>query len=215
MNDLSHHRDGHRGYFIQFLMLKPALKLIGVLVVLAVMAGAAQARDIRAAHPFLKDFFKVDGVDPPLSSNAFFFRGLAADTLPVQPTAVRGHWLIINVWATWCAPCLYELPGFDVLQAANPGLRVWAVSVDTVLDPRAMAATQKRLGLVHVPLYHDYGRVLAQVMNTKSLPATMVIDPKGQIRAVLYGQNDWSGAEAHGFINALPDVWPVMVSSSP
>jgi thiol-disulfide isomerase/thioredoxin len=199
---------GHGSYFIEFLMVKPAVKFVFLFLAVGLFSGAVYAQDVRTAHPFLKSFFKVDMVDPPMSSNVFFFRGITPDIPPVQPLAARGHWLIVNVWATWCAPCLYELPGFDVLQAANLDIRVWAVSVDKALDPRAMAAIQKRLGMAHVSLYHDYGRVLDRAINTKSLPATMVIDPAGQVRVVLYGQNDWGGAMAQSFMDDLSQLFP-------
>jgi thiol-disulfide isomerase/thioredoxin len=189
-------------------MIKPALKFSLTFIILVLLSAPTAAADIRAAHPFLKPFFKVDVFDPPLSTHGYFFRGLTPDYPPVQPIAARGRWVILNLWATWCAPCLAELPQFATLHAQTESVDIWAVSVDKNLNQRALNSLPNQLAISGLPLYHDYARTVSSPINTRSLPATLIIDPSGQVRAALYGQNEWASPDAHDFIATLPRLWP-------
>jgi thiol-disulfide isomerase/thioredoxin len=155
-------------------------------------------------HPFLKDFYRVER--KAVSTTSLFFRSLNLDDPPAQTISHRGQWLILNIWATWCAPCLAELPGLDQLAARNPSLAIWAVSVDETLSLGQMTATQKRLNLASLPLLHDANKTLPGLVNTRALPATLIIDPTGQARLALYGGTDWSSPAAQDFIQNLTTI---------
>ena len=184
-----------------------AFRLCLMLVALLCIVHGAQAAGWRDAHPFLKKFYKIDVFSPPLNTNVLAFQAETADAPAVTITSARGHWLILNIWATWCAPCLYELPFFDTLQAQNADLAVWAVSVDQAMDPRVLTATRKRFGLNNIALMHDTMGQLPKMIDTTKLPATLIIDPNGQIHTVLYGQGNWASDTAADFVAALPHLW--------
>jgi thiol-disulfide isomerase/thioredoxin len=156
---------------------------------------------------FTDQFFRLQPLHQ--STSALFFSNLDPQAPPIQTAVTRGSWLIINVWATWCAPCLAELPHLDTLAAAAPANVVfWAVSVDQTLSAGQIAATRRRLNLQHLPLYHDRAQTLGKMVNTRSLPVTLIIDPNGHARLALYGAADWGSATAQDFIANLQDLFP-------
>lgn len=108
---------------------------------------------------------------------------------PVRLSALRGHVVLLNFWATWCGPCLSETPRFISLQRryGRAGLAVIGVSMDD--DAAPVRAFQRRLGVPYPLIMGDeklgllYGGVLG-------LPTTYLIDRKGIIRARLEGEAD-------------------------
>lgn len=110
-------------------------------------------------------------------------------------TGFRGHPVVLNFWATWCSPCIAELPGLDRLAADAPDLKVLVVSVD-----HGGAAAVSRFLLSH-PI--SYASVLTdphsdavQQFGVFGYPTTLLIDADGQLRSRLDGPAAWAGAAA-------------------
>lgn len=101
----------------------------------------------------------------------------------------RGEIVVVNFWATWCGPCLFEMPEFQELHAtrgAADGIRVVAVNL-TSADSRAAAQQFARdLGLTFTIAFDDDGAVAAQY-GVRSLPATFFLDRAGVVRERSYG----------------------------
>ena len=114
----------------------------------------------------------------------------------------RGQVLLINFWATWCAPCIRELPSLERLQARKGGrdFSVLAVSADlkgaTVAKPFL-----KRHGLEKLPLYLDPEMNFARAFGVKSLPTTILIDKQGNFIGSLAGLAEWDSSEAAALID--------------
>jgi thiol-disulfide isomerase/thioredoxin len=112
--------------------------------------------------------------------------------------------VVVNFWATWCAPCRTEMPTLARLQAAYPGrVRIVPISMDDAKDrgkARAFIA-----GYPPLPFYQDPGSKLVFALNppTEGLPTTVLYDAGGRERARLEGGADWSGPDAHAVIQAL------------
>ncbi len=105
-------------------------------------------------------------------------------TGPTGTTALLGKPAVVNFWASWCAPCLEELPLFDQLSTRLSGVApVVAVSVDTAWGPASGVIA--RLGL-KLPLAHDPKGLLPRALSAPSLPATYVIDAQGQVHSTLF-----------------------------
>lgn len=104
----------------------------------------------------------------------------------------RGRVVVLNLWATWCGPCLREMPSLDRLQEAlgGEGLAVVAVSTDRgpVSDLRAFFQGQR---LTHLPLYHDRAGDLARALRLDGLPTTHVLDRDGRLLATHKGYLAW------------------------
>jgi thiol-disulfide isomerase/thioredoxin len=100
----------------------------------------------------------------------------------------RGHELkggrtLINFWATWCAPCLEEMPLFEALAAASPGLAVVTVSND--FKPDDLYAYLARTSL-SLPVVFDQDRALAGSLGLNTWPTTMVLDAEGRIERLFH-----------------------------
>lgn len=112
----------------------------------------------------------------------------------VKPiSAWRGKTVMLNFWASWCAPCRDELPTLDKLsKAAGPTLMVAAVSLD---DDRNLAREFLLQGGYHIVSYSDPRREIARaIFDLSVLPATVVIGPDGKLIARVSGARDWSDA---------------------
>jgi len=116
---------------------------------------------------------------------------LDGDTLALE--ALRGRVVLLNVWATWCAPCRVEMPALDRLyrQYRDDGLVVVAVSVDAGSDAaRLVRRFVADLGLAF-PVLLDPAGTVQDRFGVNGLPTTFLIDRTGRIRARLLGPAAW------------------------
>lgn len=122
--------------------------------------------------------------------------------------AFRGRTVLLNLWATWCAPCRHEMPALDRLQAAlgGPAFEVVAVSIDlgAADKPRAFYA---ETGIQRLAFFQDpSGRVfqeLRAVGRAVGMPTTVLIDPSGCILGHLSGPAEWSSEDALRLVRAV------------
>ena len=180
----------------------PARVVLIICLLLAVLwPRSSIAADVA---DFLQQFKKVTIHEQPID-----LRGLVLDT-PDGPFALanqRGKWLLLNVWATWCAPCIAELPELDRLRwmRADRDFDVLVVSVDRKLNASRIAYHLKRWQAPRLVPLHDGNRQLAKFVDIAVLPVTHVIDPTGRAVAALYGPARWSSHRALDFIDTLKD----------
>ena len=103
--------------------------------------------------------------------------------------AMRGQWVLINFWASWCAPCMDELPLLVEAQAryAARGLRILGPALD---DAAAVAPIVQRFRL-NYPVMADFAaadQAMQALGNTRgALPYTVLVDPEGRIAEVVLG----------------------------
>ena len=109
----------------------------------------------------------------------------------------EGRVLLVNFWATWCAPCVREMPSLDRLQAklGSEGLTVMAVSNDRGGLKKA-APFYEEHGLDHLDIYLDPKGHFAQDLAVTGLPTSIVIDHRGRLIGALQGPLEWDGPEA-------------------
>jgi thiol-disulfide isomerase/thioredoxin len=97
----------------------------------------------------------------------------------------QGHVVVIDAWATWCAPCVRSLPMIQALRKdySARGVRVYAVSVD---EDKAQIPTFLATARVDLPVLLDPGGfVLEQKLGLRQMPTTWVVDRKGHVRFTL------------------------------
>lgn len=110
----------------------------------------------------------------------------------------RGVPVVVNLWATWCAPCVKELPTINALARTygkDGSLGVIAVSEDSGPQGSVEAFLQK-LKVDRLGAYHDPAMALSGALNVQVLPTTILYDAKGREVWRYVGDLDWTSAEA-------------------
>jgi cytochrome c biogenesis protein CcmG, thiol:disulfide interchange protein DsbE len=118
----------------------------------------------------------------------------------VHLASYHGRIVVLNFWATWCKPCIAELPSLMALQQQLPDVQVIAVSVDE--DPQAyrdyLVEHKITLLTVNDPAHHS-----ADLYGTYRWPETYVIDQHGIIRRKFIGAQDWTSPEILEYLRRL------------
>jgi len=141
----------------------------------------------RGAHPaqtgkFAPDFTVSDG------------------TTSVHLANYRGRVVLLNFWATWCPPCIEEMPALIQLHHERPDLAIVAVSIDE--DPEAYSRFIARRHIDFITV-RDPAQKAAQLYHTEGWPETYIIDKTGIIRRKIVGDPDWTNPEIRAFLSGL------------
>ena len=116
----------------------------------------------------------------------------------------RGKVVVLNFWATWCAPCLKEMPSLDALQAALGTEDFAVVPVATGRNPvEAIERFYDKAGVANLPVLRDPKQQLSRAMGVLGLPLTVILDRQGQEVARLIGDAEWNGPDARAILAAL------------
>ena len=119
-------------------------------------------------------------------------------------TDYQGKYILVNFWATWCAPCRKEMPSLDRLQAELGGNNFAVVPIATGRNTLpGITKFFDAAKVTHLPILLDPKQKLARNMGVLGLPITMIIDPEGREIARLRGDAEWDTQSALAIINAL------------
>ncbi len=114
----------------------------------------------------------------------------------------KGTPVLVNLWASWCAPCIKELPTLQALEAAQAEggkLGVIAVSQDNGPQGSVEAFLAER-DIGRFALYHDQDMKLTDALKVQVMPTTVLYDAKGREVWRYVGDMDWTGAEAKALL---------------
>jgi thiol-disulfide isomerase/thioredoxin len=113
----------------------------------------------------------------------------------------RGKVVLLNIWATWCAPCRREMPTLERLQAelGGPDFEVVALSIDRQ-GRRVVADFYEELGLRQLGIYIDPSGKAPRELNALGVPTTLLIDRQGNEVGRLLGPAEWDSPEMVSFI---------------
>lgn len=147
---------------------------------------------------------KLKMIDPPAvpAETAFTsFEGADMDL-----SAYHGKVVVLNFWATWCAPCKREMPSLDRLNAA---LSEDDIEVVTMAfgrhNPMMMERFWQQAEISTLPLHRDIDTSLAEALGVKGLPYTVILDVDGRQIAALPGEAEWDAPEVVAFLKGLAD----------
>ncbi len=123
---------------------------------------------------------------------------------PMTLEAYEGKWLVVNFWATWCAPCRVEMPMLSNLQSHFEGRPVEVVTIATGRNsPQGIRRFFDEIGVDNLPEYRDPNQALARSMAILGLPITVIVDPQGREIARLRGDAHWDSPSAIAILEAL------------
>jgi thiol-disulfide isomerase/thioredoxin len=162
-----------------------------LLAAAATVAMASAPRKSRAEE--LGDMSDLVPVKPPQPPPAFTFT--AADGTVHRLDEFQGHGMVLNLWATWCVPCVAELPSLDALSGE---LAPDDIAVLPLASDRGGAGVVERFyGEHHIsrlPVLLDPKGAAARAWGVKGIPTTYIINKDGLEVARLEGGANWSGA---------------------
>ena len=140
---------------------------------------------------------------PAEPSAAPDFTLLTLEGRPVRLREFRGKLVLVNFWATWCAPCLHEMPSMEQLYQTFKQTKfvLLAVSMDHQGEGIARPFVDK-LKLTF-PVLLDSTLEVSRQYSVRGLPTTYLIDPEGLLIGVVIGARDWHRTEAKALIASL------------
>ena len=107
---------------------------------------------------------------------------------------LRGRVVVVNFWASWCTPCIAEMPSIQRLADALAGSRVSVIGVNVGEGELRAKAVSERLG-IRFPVLIDTDSAAFGRWGAKVLPATYVLDEEGVVRYLGLGPLEWDSAE--------------------
>lgn len=120
---------------------------------------------------------------------------------PFALSSLRGKVVLVNFWATWCEPCVTEMPSLQrVRDSFAPGFEVLGVNYQE--GPARIAAFVDKRGITF-PIVRDTDGAVAKAWGARIFPASYLVDRAGHVRHVLIGGADWTGPKLVSTIRAL------------
>ena len=114
----------------------------------------------------------------------------------------RGQVVLVNFWASWCTPCVRELPSLNRLRKAFGDQPFEILGVNVAEPPNRLKRFLKR-NPIDFPILYDRESEAFYAWNVKGLPTSFVIDREGGIRYQVQGAIEWDDAETIGIIESL------------
>ena len=176
----------------------------------------------------LAGFLETDKTSPPVLLSDLSFEevqsgeedalegGEKADSDNAAPKQIalssyQGKFLILNVWATWCTPCIAEFPSLGVLRtklASDDRFEVVTVSVDASIQP--LTGFIQKQGISNLPVLWDSKQVMLEELKAinptfDGIPITLIVTPDGMVVAGFYGEADWGEDSVVTELKALAD----------
>lgn len=177
--------------------------LLGVAAVVYIIAQASSKPPAQAPSPASGAAFasKVTVPARPTPPPDYAFYDSAGQ--PLKIADLKGKVVVMNIWATWCAPCVTEMPTLAKLQAAYAGKPVEVVAVS--IDSESSAAKARIFIAQHAPLkfYHDRDMKLPfrLVPQAPGAPTTVIYGRDGLEQARVAGEADWASPEARALVD--------------
>jgi thiol-disulfide isomerase/thioredoxin len=177
-------------------------RIAAAAAVLAAVAGASAWSWSLLVHdgpPLQGEMRKFNLLPSPRPAPEIAFTTLSGE--PASLAEFRGKVVLLNLWATWCAPCVQEMPSLERLQAQFGGndFTVIALSSDRA-GARVVEPFLENLGLKQLHPYLDPKSTATRMLGARGLPTTLLIDREGREIGRLEGGAQWDGPAAQALL---------------
>jgi thiol-disulfide isomerase/thioredoxin len=161
--------------------------------------GTQTAQAVLAPFPSQDEMVRMDLVGAP--APAWKDTQVVSGVFPASLAALRGHVVLLDFWATWCAPCRVSIPKLEALQAryGAQGLSVVGISTE---EPADVALFAQRMAM-HYGVGADPHGATTRAYGVFSLPTLVVIDKAGKVRDVSVGYDPNASASLDATVKAL------------
>lgn len=132
------------------------------------------------------------------------FGFLDADDKPLTLADYKGKVVLVNFWATWCAPCVKEMPSLDKLQGeiGKDRFAILPLSLDGPSRPKVKPFYEEKK-LANLGIFFDKNKKAMQSLDVSVLPTSILVDKDGREIARLEGEADWDKPEALALMKAV------------
>jgi len=180
------------------LILVAAIAAVGIPAVLYEM----RVRDVHASvsPPAILDKLQLTEGAPPAPAATFY----DADGKAMSLNDFRGRYVLVNLWATWCGPCINELPSLVRLQAELPQDKITVLPIDLEKhESQKVVEFLERTKIEGLPIYIDRDFSAMRGFAANELPLTILIDSEGREIARAAGEQKWDHADTVAYLKAI------------
>ena len=161
-----------------------------------------RARDVHASAspPAILDKLQLTEGTPAAPAVTFY----DAEGKALSLNDFRGRYVLVNLWATWCGPCINELPSLIRLQAELPQDKITVLPLDLEKhDAQKVAEFLERTKIAGLPIYIDRDFSAMRGFAANELPLTILIDAEGKEVARAAGEQKWDHADSVAYLKAV------------
>jgi thiol-disulfide isomerase/thioredoxin len=179
---------------------------------LLILAGGSMAAEDKPDAPRPVRLGEFIPASPPQPAPAISFVDLTGNTISLS--GFTGKMVLVNLWATWCEPCLREMPSLERMQSRlHDKITVIAVSQDRggskVVEPFI-----DKLGLKSIKTYLDPKSAAERALKVQGLPTSFLIDGQGRILGKVEGAAEWDAPKLLDTLKSFLTAEEIIKASS-
>ena len=185
--------------------------IILLAIVAAFLAQSSLPSALAASHG-AEEALGFQRNEPPVALGEVFFTD--AEGAPVSLADKRGRVVLMNFWATWCPPCVREMPSLSRLQAKFDLSVFEVVLISEDRDAGLIEPFYRRLGLDNMAIYHDPRSRLSRQLAIGGLPTSLLIDRNGNEIGRVVGPAEWDSPAALELIRRYTGGSPLKAAAA-
>ena len=182
-----------------------ALRLMSAIAVFACLFVLMQSCSVNkkpALMQFAKgELKKLKVLKTPPAQPQMIFETIDGDE--VQLKDFRGKTLLVNAWATWCGPCINEMPSLNTLQEQRGSDKFAVITINMDRKIGTAQAFLDKGKYTQLPLYHDPSLSFNIKIGTQGIPISIFYTPEGQEIARIFGEVNWQGKNVSAFLDEI------------
>lgn len=188
-----------KGFCAMILFMPKLSRIVMVAILTAVFAALPMIANAQNRGPIPGLLMK----QPPQKPSVIVFHD--ADGKQLSLRDFRGKLLLVNLWATWCVPCVKEMPSLSRLKDQFQGQNFDVIAINQDRDDNLVEPFYDKLNIPNLALYTDSFNTVTKSWDIPGLPASFIIDENGVEIARLYGAMEWDSPQVVSFLqNYLP-----------